>query len=282
MGGDAEFQGFIRDFETTAIAAAITPETYNRAMAGIAPVAAIQQVIDNQPEFARQVWSYLDSRRIGRGAIANAKIMLSRYRDMLAGIEAKRACPRKYWWRSGAWKPIMAPARANINLFATLATLAYQGPRQQYARPRIPGGAENAAAAELSGFGNDVVLGGRLRPDPVHAHHFLSKYATDGDNDGKIDFWSSPADALASTATMFAAEGWQTGKPWGYEVNLPRDFDFSLADLDTRGPCRNGPRWAWKPPRALRFRREMTPLRSICRPARADRFSCCSTISPSS
>ena len=44
------------------------------------------------------------------------------------------------------------------------------------------------------------------------------KYAADGDGDGKIDLWRSAPDALASTAVMFVREGWQTGKPWGYEV----------------------------------------------------------------
>src|SRR5579864_312051 len=38
LGGEADFQTFIRDFETTAVAAGITPDTYTKAMAGIAPV----------------------------------------------------------------------------------------------------------------------------------------------------------------------------------------------------------------------------------------------------
>jgi membrane-bound lytic murein transglycosylase B len=62
------------------------------------------------------------------------------------------------------------------------------------------------------------------------------RYATDGDGDGKVDLWSSPADALASTATLLIHEGWQPGKPWGYAVTLPADFDFSLNDLDQTKP----------------------------------------------
>ena len=62
------------------------------------------------------------------------------------------------------------------------------------------------------------------------------KYATDGDGDGKIDLWHSTADALASTALLFQREGWQAGKPWGYEVTLPKDFAYQDADLDTLKP----------------------------------------------
>jgi membrane-bound lytic murein transglycosylase B len=39
------------------------------------------------------------------------------------------------------------------------------------------------------------------------------KLAADGDGDGKRDIWNNPADAIASVARYFAANGWQTGEP---------------------------------------------------------------------
>jgi peptidoglycan lytic transglycosylase B len=62
------------------------------------------------------------------------------------------------------------------------------------------------------------------------------KYATDGDGDGKIDLWHSTADALASTALLFQREGWEAGKPWGYEVRLPAGFAYQDADLNNLKP----------------------------------------------
>ena len=111
MGGDAAFQAFIREFETTAVAAGITPDTYNRAVAGITPVPAIQTVIDNQPEFAKQVWSYLDG-TVSARRVANAQVMLARYHDVLAGIENRSGIPKEILVGIWAWKPIMAAARA--------------------------------------------------------------------------------------------------------------------------------------------------------------------------
>ncbi len=57
--------------------------------------------------------------------------------------------------------------------------------------------------------------------------------AADGDGDGKRDLWHSPADALASTAKLLANAGWHDGARWGYEVQLPVDFDYADADIDT-------------------------------------------------
>ena len=64
---------------------------------------------------------------------------------------------------------------------------------------------------------------------------FLSQ-AVDGDGDGKIDLWNSVADALASTANVISGAGWKSGKPWGTEVALPKDFAYEDADLDTVAP----------------------------------------------
>ncbi|MFZ4703400.1 MAG: lytic murein transglycosylase B, partial [Candidatus Methylumidiphilus sp.] len=39
------------------------------------------------------------------------------------------------------------------------------------------------------------------------------RLAADGDGDGRRDIWTNPADAIASVARYFAANGWQTGEP---------------------------------------------------------------------
>ena len=52
------------------------------------------------------------------------------------------------------------------------------------------------------------------------------KYAVDGDGDGRADIWKSMPDALASTANYLRRHGWRPGLPWGFEVTLPKGFDF--------------------------------------------------------
>ena len=234
LGGDAGFQAFIRDFETTAVAAGITPEIYNRAVTGITPIPTIQQAIDNQPEFAKQVWSYLDG-TVSARRIAGAQAMLARYGDVLAGIESRNGVPKEILVAIWGMETDYGGSRGDYSMFATLATQAYAGPRQQYARR------EFLAALKLMQQGDyplsEMVSSwaGAFGQTQFMPSTFF-KYATDGDGDGKIDLWVSPADALASTATLFAPEGWQTGKPWAYEVKVPPGFDFSEADLDNQKP----------------------------------------------
>jgi membrane-bound lytic murein transglycosylase B len=234
IGGDAKFQSFIRSFEDVALGQGITAETYNKAMADIAPVPGIAQSNLNQPEFARPIWSYLDS-AVSARRIADAQIMLSRYAGVLPAIETQSGVPKEILVAIWGMESDYGRDAGGINLFAALATLAYDGPRQDYAKPEL------LAALRILQTQNYAVpdmvssWAGAFGQTQFTPTTFL-KYATDGDGDGHIDLWHSPADALASAATFLHQSGWVTGRPWGYEVVLPPNFAYEDADLETEKP----------------------------------------------
>jgi membrane-bound lytic murein transglycosylase B len=235
MGGDEKFQAFVRSFEPTAVAAGITPETYNRAMAGIAPVASLQPIIDEQPEFVRPVWAYLDG-AVSARRITRAKELLVENTPLLSGIEARTGVPKEILVAIWGMETDYGRDQGSYNVFATLVTQAYAGPRQ------FPAQRELIAALRLLQQ-NDYVpaemvssWAGAIGQTQFMPSTFF-KYATDGDGDGKIDLWHSTADALASTALLFQREGWDAGKPWGYEVRLPMGFAYQDADLGNLKPA---------------------------------------------
>ena len=49
-------------------AGGISEETFTAATAGLAPLPAIAAMNDNQPEFSRPVWAYLDGARVSAQA----------------------------------------------------------------------------------------------------------------------------------------------------------------------------------------------------------------------
>ncbi len=80
------------------------------------------------------------------------------------------------------------------------------------------------------------------------------KYAIDFDGDGRVDLFTSPADAIGSVAQYFKTFGWQTGLP----THFPVSFDaqkldmatlmapdilptFSVASFQTKGAVLDGP-----------------------------------------
>ena len=60
--------------------------------------------------------------------------------------------------------------------------------------------------------------------------YFFKRYALDFDGDGRRDIVTSIADVIASTANNLAKDGWNAGETWGYEIVVPRGFNYLLAD----------------------------------------------------
>jgi hypothetical protein len=58
----------------------------------------------------------------------------------------------------------------------------------------------------------------------------FKRYAVDFDGDGHRDVVDSIPDVIASTANNLKTDGWLPGQRWGYEVVLPKNFDYLLAD----------------------------------------------------
>jgi membrane-bound lytic murein transglycosylase B len=233
-GGDEKFQAFVRDFQATALARGVTAETYAKAMTGITPIATINTIIAEQPEFVRPVWAYLDS-AVSPRRVNDAKQLLSQNEALLADIEARYGVPREILIAVWGMETNYGRNLGTYNLFAALATQAYDGPRQGFARREL-------INALLLLQQNDYVpaqmvssWAGAFGQTQFIPSTFF-KYAADGDGDGKIDLWHSTADALASTAQLFQREGWQAGKAWAYEVSLPKDFAYQDADLGTLKP----------------------------------------------
>ncbi|MBR5154093.1 MAG: lytic murein transglycosylase [Alphaproteobacteria bacterium] len=54
-------------------------------------------------------------------------------------------------------------------------------------------------------------------------------YAIDFDGDGVADIWDSFDDAIASAANYLSKLGWKKDEPWGEEISLPWNFDYTLA-----------------------------------------------------
>jgi peptidoglycan lytic transglycosylase B len=231
---DVKFNQFVQDFRQTAKDAGIKGTTYDVAFAHVARNQRVEELNLNQPEFAKPIWSYLDS-AVSDNRVSNGQQMLAANAQMLAGIEARYGVPKEVLVSIWGNESNYGQGKEPFNMFEALATLAYDGPRVDYARPELIAALkmmqqenyppERMTSSWAGAFGQTQFV-----PSTFLAH------AVDGDGDGKIDLWASPADALASTASVLADAGWQRGNAWGYEIQLPKSFAYEDADLDIVKP----------------------------------------------
>jgi membrane-bound lytic murein transglycosylase B len=231
---DAKFAAFLAEARVTALAQGITAATFDAATAGIAPIPAIAAMNANQPEFSKPVWSYLDS-AVSARRIKDAQFRLAQYGDVLARIEATSGVPKEILVAIWGMETDYGSDTGGFNLFAALATLAYDGPRADYARPEFFAALRLYQEQHYPLSEMVASWAGAFGQTQFTPTTFF-KYATDGDGDGRIDLWQSAPDALASAAKLLSSQGWKTSQPWGYEVRLPGNFPYELADTDTLKP----------------------------------------------
>ncbi|HEX3755731.1 MAG TPA: lytic murein transglycosylase [Rhizomicrobium sp.] len=229
-----KFAAFLRNARVKALAQGIAPETFDRATAGLSPLSAIGQMNANQPEFVKPIWSYLDS-AVSAKRIADGKALAAAYDPALAAIEARSGVPKEILVAIWGMETDYGHVMGNFNLFGALATLAYDGPRRDYATPEFFAALRICQDQHLDPMEMTASWAGAFGQTQFTPTTFL-KEAVDGDGDGKIDLWHSPLDALASSARLLADAGWQREEPWGFEVGLPPGFAYEDADAAIRKP----------------------------------------------
>jgi len=121
----------------------------------------------------------------------------------------------------------------NRPLVRSLATLSCFGRRQPFFRDELMAAlrilqdgdvpVEHLAGSWAGAFGHTQFM-----PSTFH------RLAVDFDGDGRRDIVGSVPDALGSTANFLRSAGWDSGRPWGYEVRLPADYKGPSGRRNTR------------------------------------------------
>ena len=206
----------------------VTRATYDALTRDLTPDLKIMDLVDAQPEFTRTFWSYLDL-LVSEDRIQRGREVLAENRAAFDAMERQYGVDRyviaAIWGIESKFSTMMGER----SVIRSTATLACIGRRQDYFR------SEFLAAVELLHRGDvhpDRMKGswaGAFGPTQFMPSVYRT-YAVDADGDGRRDLTVSVPDLLFSTANYFKRHNWQTGQTWGYEVVVPQNFNFMLAD----------------------------------------------------
>lgn len=238
----ADWRALLR---SDAIAAGIEPELFDRAFAGVSPNPEVLAADSSQPEFTRPVWEYLDG-AVSPARIARGRSLLAQQRDNLTRIERRYGVDGQVLVAIWGLESNFGSNIGNHNVIRSLATLAYQGRRQVFWRSQLLAVLQILQHGDITPerlIGSWAGAMGQTQFMPTT----YNQHAVDFDGDGRRDLWNSSTDALASAAHYLQASGWQQGQPWGFEVLLPGDFDYSLADPENRRSLAEWTRLGVKP-----------------------------------
>ncbi|SFA85611.1 membrane-bound lytic murein transglycosylase B [Poseidonocella pacifica] len=225
------FSTWIAEFRGRALRSGIRGDVFDRAFRGIRYQSDVIARDRNQSEFSKTLWQYLDS-AASDTRVANGRAALRDHARVLDAIEARYGVDRNIVVAIWGLESAYGTFRGKTQVIPALATLAYDGRRGEFFEEQL------IAALQIVQSGDTTVenMTGSWAGAMGHTQFIPTSYqayAVDFTGDGRRDIWSDdPADALASTAAYLQNAGWIPGMPWGVEVQLPRGFDYRLADRE--------------------------------------------------
>jgi lytic murein transglycosylase len=206
----------------------ITRENFVRFTNGLSPDLRIMDLMDSQPEFTKAIWDYLDI-LVSDARLARGREILATYKPQFDAVEKAYGVDRYAIAAIWGIESNYSTQMGDRSVLQSTATLACVGRRQSYFRDEFLSALEILNRGDLRPEQMRGSWAGAFGPTQFMPTAF-KRYAVDGDGDGRRDVVDDPADLIASTANNLKKDGWQTGKTWGYEVVVPKGFNYMLAD----------------------------------------------------
>ena len=197
-------------------------------VAGLTPDLRIMDLLDAQPEFTKSFWDYLDL-LVNEDRIQNGRAILAQHRATFDAVEKAYGVDRHFIAAIWGVESNYGTQIGERSVIRSTATLACVGRRQDYFREEFLSALEILARGDVKADHLKGSWAGAFGPTQFMPTSF-KRYAVDFDGDGRRDVVDSVPDVIASTANNLKKDGWVTGQTWGYEVVVPKGFNYLLAD----------------------------------------------------
>jgi membrane-bound lytic murein transglycosylase B len=207
------------------LAAGIRPEVFETAFANLVPNPRVVALDRGQPEAKTTSATYV-GRRLTAARISQGKREREANRAILDQAELTYGVPANVMVAIWGMETSYGADTGSFDVVRSLASLAYDGRRSSMFRTELI-----AALTMLNtGKATPQQLRGSWAGAMGHPQFMPSSFlelAIDGDQDGKVDIWSSREDVFASMGNYLRSRGWRAGVPWGVQVTLPSGYDVS-------------------------------------------------------
>lgn len=162
---------------------------------------------------------------------SGGKARLSQNASLLKKIEQQYGVPGRIvvaiWGRESGFGTVKIP----YNAFEVLGTKAFMATRKDMFRKELIAALTITSRGYIANGSMKSSWAGALGQPQFMPTSYL-KHAVDFDGDGRRDIWNSVPDTLASIANYLKIHGWQSGRDWGFEVNVPQNISCSLEGPD--------------------------------------------------
>jgi lytic murein transglycosylase len=224
----ANFRSCIEGLWPLAARRGVSRAVFDSQTAALTPDLRIMDLLDAQPEFTKSFWDYLDI-LVNNQRIENGRALLAQHRATFDAAEKAYGVDRHIVAAIWGVESNYSTAIGDRSVVRSTATLACIGRRQDYFREEFLSALEILARGDVRAEHLKGSWAGAFGPTQFMPTSF-KRFAVDFDGDGRRDVVDSIPDLIASTANNLKKDGWVNGQSWGYEVVVPKGFNFLLAD----------------------------------------------------
>lgn len=230
-GATEPFEDWLKGFRGEAAKAGIADSVLEQALGSVQPIPRVLELDRRQPEFMLTLWRYMEiyvpDRRVEQG-----KELLKKHAKLLAEVEKKYGIPPRFLVAFWGVETDFGRNFGAFHMLSAVATLAHDARRRDFFKTQF------MSAIRLVGMGDVPIDVKSSWAGAMGNMQFIpttfEAYAVDYDGDGRRDLWNSLPDAFASASNYLKSVGWNPDYTWGREVQLPKEFDLSLAGLQER------------------------------------------------
>ena len=221
---DQSFAAFTAELWTDAQAKAITRATFDTALKGVTPDQRVIAATKRQPEYGKPVGDYVNA-IVSNRRIADAQLKAREWVKTFDAVEKRFEVER--WVLLALWgmESDFGTEKDRWDVFRSLATLAYVKYRDPYFRNELLVAMQIMQNSRLPREKMVSSWAGAMGQTQFMPSNFVY-YAIDFSGDGRADIWSNVPDVLASTANYLRKWKWNPALPWGFEVTVPKSFDY--------------------------------------------------------
>ncbi|ASA56803.1 lytic murein transglycosylase [Vibrio gazogenes] len=221
------FEQYVEGLKQQAQQAGISQATIQAAFANVTyrPRAIVAD--KNQPEKKLTLDEYIP-RAVPDWKVAKAKKLYQEHYDELVKIGKQYGVQPRYIVALWGVESNFGSLTGGYNVVDALATLAYDGRREQFFRNEMMAALNILEQRHITPQAMKGSWAGAMGQCQFMPSSFLA-FAADGNGDGKKDIWGTKADVFASTANYLSQSGWNEHMIWGRQVHLPRGFDMRLS-----------------------------------------------------
>ena len=223
----ANSASFVRNLWPEAERAGVSRQVFEAAFAGYSPIPQVIELTRKQPEFTQTVQQYVE-KRVTAAQAAKGQAMRGEWAHTLAGAQQRYGVQPEIVLAIWGMETNFGGFMGGNNTIYALATLTESGYRPDFFRSELVTALRIISDGHVSPNAMVGSWAGAMGHTQFMPSSFM-RYAVDYNGDGRKDIWNSVPDALGSTANYLKSFNWRPGETWGYEVKLPRGFDFATA-----------------------------------------------------